>query len=279
MTTAIKPHKISRREWLAVIALLLIAFALRTAELMRVPPGLHNDEVAFAEITETVTHGRLAIFFPENIGNEGLAYYFAAPFMDVLGLNVLAIRLPAVFISLIAAALIWALARRWFGPVAALAALAAFSVTFWPVAFGRIGLHVVMMVPLATLAAYSIWRAQAAHGRRVKVWWALSGVCIGLAIDTYTAARILPAILMSLWRVHPHRTAGRVACMVERYRHSSSCGGYRRCAAVHHTGAKSGRRSTRLLRYRSPAARTHTRQLVACDRNVAAHVGDVCLCR
>jgi 4-amino-4-deoxy-L-arabinose transferase-like glycosyltransferase len=189
-------HKISRREWLAVIALLLIAFALRTAELMRVPPGLHNDEVAFAEITETVTQGRLAIFFPENIGNEGLAYYFAAPFMKVLGLNVLAIRLPAAFISLIAAALIWALARRWFGSIAALTALAAFSITFWPVAFGRIGLHVVLMAPLATLAAYAIWRAQAAHGRRVKMWWAISGMGLGLAIDTYTAARILPAILV-----------------------------------------------------------------------------------
>ena len=54
-----------------------IAFGLRTHDLLRVPPGLHNDEVAYAEITETVTQGRLAIFFPENIGNEGLAYYFA----------------------------------------------------------------------------------------------------------------------------------------------------------------------------------------------------------
>ncbi|MBP7686336.1 MAG: glycosyltransferase family 39 protein [Thermoflexales bacterium] len=196
MKTSLAGHKISRREWLVVIALLLIAFALRTHDVQRVPPGFHNDEVAFAEITETVTHGRLAIFFPENIGNEGLAYYFAAPFMKILGLNVLAIRLPAAFISLIAAVLIWALARRWFGPVAAVTALAAFSVAFWPVAFGRIGLHVVMLVPLATLAAYSIWRAQVASGRRVNAWWALSGVCIGLSIDTYTAGRILPAILV-----------------------------------------------------------------------------------
>lgn len=196
MTASSMNHSISRREWLAVIALLLVAFALRTYDFQHVPPGFHNDEVAFAEITETVTQGRLAIFFPENIGNEGLAYYFAAPFMKVLGLNILAIRLPAAFISLIAAVLIWALARRWFGPVAALTALAAFSVTFWPVAFGRIGLHVVLLVPLATLAVYSIWRAQVAQGRRAIVWWALSGVCIGLSIDTYTAGRILPAILV-----------------------------------------------------------------------------------
>jgi 4-amino-4-deoxy-L-arabinose transferase-like glycosyltransferase len=190
-------HTISQREWLAVIALLFIAFALRTHDLLRVPPGLHNDEVAFAEITETVTHGRLAIFFPENIGNEGLAYYFAAPFMSVLGQNVLAVRLPAAFISLLAACLIWALTRRLFGPLAAWAALGSFSITFWPVAFGRIGLHVVLMVPLATLAAYALWRARAAAARRVTAWWLVAGVCVGLAIDTYTAARILPVICLA----------------------------------------------------------------------------------
>jgi 4-amino-4-deoxy-L-arabinose transferase-like glycosyltransferase len=191
-----KIHKITRWEWFLIVALLLIAFGLRTYDLLRVPPGLHNDEVAYAEITETVTHGRLAIFFPENIGNEGLAYYFAAPFMKVLGLNLLAIRLPAVFISMIAACLIWAFTRRLFGAITAIAALASFCVIFWTVAFGRIGLHVVMMVPLATLAAYCLWRAQSATRRRVYVWWALSGVCLGAAIDTYTAARILPAILV-----------------------------------------------------------------------------------
>lgn len=188
-------HRIFLREWLAVIALLLIAFGLRTIDLTRVPLGLHNDEVAFAEITETVTHGRIAIFFPENIGNEGLAYYFAAPFMNVLGQNIFALRLPAAFISLIAACIIWAFTRRLFGPIAALTALASFTVVFWTVAFGRIALHVVMMVPLATLAAYCIWRAQSS--RRMKTWWALGGLFIGLAIDTYTAARILPIILIA----------------------------------------------------------------------------------
>ncbi len=172
---SMKTHQIARWEWILVVALLLIAFGLRTHDLLRVPPGLHNDEVAYAEITETVTQGRLAIFFPENIGNEGLAYYFAAPFMKVLGLNLLAIRLPAAFISMIAACLIWAFTRRLFGAIAAIAALASFAVIFWTVAFGRIGLHVVMLVPLATLAAYCLWRAQAATGRRVYAWWALSG--------------------------------------------------------------------------------------------------------
>ena len=41
-----------------------------------------------------------------------------------------------------------------------------------------------------------MWRAQSATGRRVYVWWALSGACLGASIDTYTAGRILPVILV-----------------------------------------------------------------------------------
>ena len=189
-------HTIGRREWTAVLALLLLAFALRTIDLTRVPPGLHNDEVADAEITESVTHGRLAIFFPENIGNEGLYYYFAAPFMDFIGNSIFALRLPPAFLSLISACIIWALARRLFGPVVALTALAGFTIAFWPVAFGRILLHVVMEVPLAALSAYAFWRAREVKGRRALGLFVVSGLCVGLAIDAYTAARILPFIFV-----------------------------------------------------------------------------------
>jgi 4-amino-4-deoxy-L-arabinose transferase-like glycosyltransferase len=190
------PHKISRREWMAVLVVLLLAFALRTIDLTRVPPGLHNDEVADALITRSVVGGRLAIFFPENIGNEGLYYYFAAPFMKFIGSSVFALRLPPAFLSLIAACVIWAFSRRLFGPIAAFTALIGFSIVFWPVEFGRILLHVVMEVPLAALAAYLFWRARETSQRRGLLLSALSGLCVGLAIDAYTAARVLPIIFV-----------------------------------------------------------------------------------
>src|SRR5512143_111343 len=190
-------RKISRREWLAVISLLLMACALRTLDSTRVPPGLHNDEIADAQITETFMNGRVAIFVPENIGNEALYYYFAAPFMRFIGNSVFALRLPAMFLSLIAMCLVWAVTRRLFGPVAALIALGGFAITFWTVAFGRIILHVVLEVPLAALAAYAFWRAREAHRRRAIAWSVLSGACLGLAIDAYTAARVLPAIIVT----------------------------------------------------------------------------------
>jgi len=198
------PHRIPGREWFAIVALLLLAFVLRTVDLTHVPPGLHNDEVVEIKITESVAGGRVAIFFPEDTGHEVLYYYLAAPFVRVFGSTIFAMRLPTIFLSMTGMCVIWALARRLLGPIAALVALAGFAIVFWTVEFGRIVSHVVMEVPLAALAAYCFWRAwsdtRAVRSRRQRwralVLWALSGVWLGLSINAYTAARALPAIFV-----------------------------------------------------------------------------------
>jgi hypothetical protein len=187
-------HKISRREWIAVVALILLAFALRMHDLAGAPPGLHIDELANVEMTESVTRGRVAIFFPENIGNEALYFYFAAPFMSLLGKSIVALRLPPIFMSMVGMCIIWALARRLFGPVAALVAMAGFAATFWTLLTGRILVRTVLELPLAALAAYFFWRARAASGRRVWAFFALSGLFAGLSIETYIASRVFPVI-------------------------------------------------------------------------------------
>ena len=191
------------REWFVIVVLLLLAFALRTVALTRIPPGLHNDEVVEIKIAESVADGRLAIFFPEDTGHEALYYYFTAPFVRVFGSAVFAMRLPAVFLSMISMCVIWALARRLLGPVVALTALTGSAIVFLPVEFGRVVSHVVMEVPLAALAAYCFWRAwpdtsaACSRQRRALMLWALSGLWLGLSINAYTAARILPAIFVA----------------------------------------------------------------------------------
>lgn len=184
-------------KWLIVIALLLLAFGLRTVALVEVPPGLHNDEVMEIQTTESVVNGRVGIFFPEDTGHEVLYYYFAAPFLRVLGSTPFAMRLPSVFLSMISMCVIWVLTRRLLGATEALSAAAGFAVVFWTVAFGRIISHVCMEVPLAALAAYFFWRGRASHGARAVALWGLSGLWLGLSINAYTAARILPVIYVA----------------------------------------------------------------------------------
>jgi 4-amino-4-deoxy-L-arabinose transferase-like glycosyltransferase len=190
------PH-IARREWIAIVAVLLLAFALRTIDLASVPPGLHNDEVVAAKFAEEVMHGRYAIFYPEDTGSEPLHYYFSAPIMSVFGKSVWAVRLPSIVLSMIAMCVIWALARRLFGPIAALTALAGSAITFWTVEFGRIVSPVVMIVPLGALSAYFFWRAFSTPGKRAIAMWIFAGVWLGMALLAYTASRVIPVVFVA----------------------------------------------------------------------------------
>jgi hypothetical protein len=177
--------------------MILLAFAVRVYDLHGTPPGLHIDELANVQMTETVTHGRFVIFFPENIGNEALYFYVAAPFMSLIGKSLEALRLPPIFMSIVGLCVIWALTRRLFGPVAALVAMAGFAVTFWTLLTGRILVRTVLELPLAALSAYCFWRARSATGRRTWIFFALSGLFAGLSIETYIASRALPVIFVA----------------------------------------------------------------------------------
>ncbi len=117
--------------------------------------------------------------------------------MSVFGQSVWAVRLPSIVLSMLAMCVIWALARRLFGPIAALTALAGFAITFWTVAFGRIVLAVVMIVPLGALSAYFFWRAFSAQGRRAVAMWVFAGVWLGMALLAYTAARVIPVVFVA----------------------------------------------------------------------------------
>lgn len=199
--------RISSREWLAVVALLLLAFALRTIDLTRVPPGLHNDEVVAAKLAERVMNGDILLFYPDDTGSEPLHYFVSGLVMRLWGSSVWALRWTSVILSLIAACVIWALARRLFGPLVALVALGGFAATFWTVQFGRIVSPVVIMVPLVSLSAYLFWRGRDSRGRREWLFYTLSGVSLGAAILAYTAPRIIPAVfvIFGLYAALTHR--------------------------------------------------------------------------
>ena len=188
--------RISSREWLAVVAVLLLAFALRVIDLSQVPPGLHNDEVVAAKLAERVMNGDIAMFYPEDTGSEPLHYFVSGLVMRIWGSSVWALRWTSVILSLIALCVIWALARRLFGSVVALVAESGFAVVFWTVEFGRIVSPVVIMVPLVTLSAYLYWRGRDGHGRREWLLYSLSGVALGLALLAYTASRIIPVVFV-----------------------------------------------------------------------------------
>ena len=88
-------------RWLVAATLvLLLASAMRLIALQTVPPGLAQDEVLDADIAQFIRGGEHALFFSHGYGHEPLYHYLAAPFAPLLGDNLLAMRLPSVYLGL-----------------------------------------------------------------------------------------------------------------------------------------------------------------------------------
>lgn len=190
-------------------ALLLAAFWFRAAGLLDVPPGLTHDEANHGREAIGILQGRLALFFPLNYGSEPLYSYTVAGLMALLGPNLLALRLVAVFFNLGAIAVTALWARRALGLRTAVLAAGLMAVSFWPVASAREALRAGMMPFFAAGAAVFFWLL---YGRdrqqRPFSRWFVAGftLCLAATLYNYLAARVwwllFPAFLLYLALAH-----------------------------------------------------------------------------
>ena len=179
---------------LLTLLILLLAAAFRLVALPDLPPGLAQDEVLDADIAQFIRGGEHALFFRHGYGHEPLYHYLAAPFAPLVGDNWLAVRLPSVFLGLLLVALTMRWARRDYGALAALVAGLGLAVSWWPVVFSRIGIRPILE-PLLLVAAVWFWPLRRAMvTRRGLLSAALGGLCLGLSVYSYTAARVVPLI-------------------------------------------------------------------------------------
>ena len=172
-----------------VVAILLIATALRTYRLTDVPPGIEHDEVAEWQIARGILAGHHALFFRQAYGQEPLYLYLQAAAITMWGDHLWTLRFTTFAIAMLTLAACYRLTRRLFGRLAALASLALIAVTLWPIFFSRLGLRA-MTLPLMVCLGADMWFS------RLRYKSILAGVFFGLAAYTYLAVRALPLLLV-----------------------------------------------------------------------------------
>jgi hypothetical protein len=185
---------------IALLLVLLYGFWLRMVNLTHAPPGLYYDEAAHGLDALRVWQGRFYIFFPTANGHEPLFTYLVAAFVRILDNTILAIRLPAAMLGVLAVAACYALGRRLVGPWPALFAAALVAVTFWTLTLSRIGYRANVLPVLFPLWLLSFWGCR---GRQELRPYLICGLLLGLVQYTYTAARIVPLLALILgwdWR-------------------------------------------------------------------------------
>ncbi|MBM4417428.1 MAG: glycosyltransferase family 39 protein [Chloroflexi bacterium] len=183
-----------------LVTIIAAGFGLRTWDLDRVPPGLFFDVAANLQDVIEVREGARPIWFVRNNGREPLMIYAETAASLVLGVNALAARYTALVFGLLTIPALYLLgcelgriyAREDWWIVGCVCAALGASGIYWLLNFSRLGLRVITLPLVLTIALTFTLRAL----RRFSVVdGAIAGTFLGGTLYTYTSARLLiPAI-------------------------------------------------------------------------------------
>jgi 4-amino-4-deoxy-L-arabinose transferase-like glycosyltransferase len=211
-------------HWLIIVALLLIAFGMRLYRLEELPPGLFHDEAYNTLDAKALAEGqphprfydswevyartvhpdwppeqtRFPVFLEGNYGREALFHYLGAIVIAIVGPKVWALRLVSASMGVLTVAVAYRITRELFTSEptrAARMALLASAVTtglYSLLAFSRLGLRIIMLVPLSGMTVALWWRATRERELR---WWISAGLLLGLTQYTYIPSRLLVVIV------------------------------------------------------------------------------------
>ena len=192
-----------RRERTAVILLLALGFALRLLAIGALPFGLNQDEASAGYETLALLREGIdrcgkpwpVLLVSWGSGQNVLMTYLAMPFVALLGLSELSIRLPNALLGCLTLPVFWLLARRCGGRRFGLLALGLLTVNPWHVMMSRWGLES-NLLPFFLLTG--VWLTSVSMERP----WALTGAAAAFGLSLYaygTAFFFLPLYL--LWAV------------------------------------------------------------------------------
>ena len=129
----------------AALLLILLGVAARAALLTAVPAGVHQDEAFAAYEAYCLSADGMDSWgyrFPVYLTTWGsgmsvLLSLAAVPFVRVLGLNLLAVRLPMLILSCLTLPALYGCVRRLYGERTGLVSLFLLAVSPWHVALSR----------------------------------------------------------------------------------------------------------------------------------------------
>lgn len=205
----------SNRFWLPLLAIVLFAAFLRLYALDSYPQFFHQDEAALGYDAWSIwntgkdQHGAPwpIHFRTYNDAVPPVANYLTAPFVGLLGLNEYTTRLPFALLGVATIFLVALLGRRWFSPLAGLAAALFLTIDPWHLNYSRMAFPASVAPFFTALALYAFTRAlailnQQSSGprstRSAFGWLALSALAFGLLTDAYPPLKLQGPLLLGI---------------------------------------------------------------------------------
>jgi 4-amino-4-deoxy-L-arabinose transferase-like glycosyltransferase len=187
----------NKKAWIYGLLFLIIAFGffLRFYNIENTPPGVYPDEAANGDDALRANEtGNYQWFYPNNTGREGLFMNLVALCFKLFGINVIALKLPAIIFGTLSILGTYLLTKELFKS-SRMGLIAAFlyASSFWAINFSRISFRANMLPFVLVFSFYFLFR-----GLRTKRWWdfAIGGFIFGVGMHTYIAWRVAPAVLL-----------------------------------------------------------------------------------
>ncbi len=197
-----------RAEAAALAGIVLLAAFFRLAALSEIPTLIHHDTASCALVGKAMLSGASRDPFALEQGwyhfpRLGLLPYAAS--LQLLGTNIVALRLVSALPGILLVPALYFLVRGWFGRAAATIAALYMACNHVAVHFSRDGIwniHSLALGVIGFAALFGGWR------RRSGCWLGVSGIALGLCLYTYTAGRLFFALgviaaAVMVWRERP----------------------------------------------------------------------------
>lgn len=187
-----------RMSFALAVLLLLVAAALRLWNLNSLPAGFSDSEFEHVRIMQDgVQQGDIRVFYQVNDrGQEGLYHTVLALTSTAFGEGALGLRMVSVFAGMISIALIYSLAARLFGHIAATLSAGVFAFAFATTLLSRMVIveaflplmvATVLLALVRALPVYYRVRAETSH----TIDFAAFGTLTGIALYLHPAGLML----------------------------------------------------------------------------------------
>ena len=179
-----------RGELAFVFALTVVTAVPRLVLLDSIPSGLHGDEGwTGLDAQRVLNEGWIGPYVKSALGQPTGPLYFAAPFVDVFGDSIFAVRFPMALLAIATVPLAYLTFRLMFDRTLASFAALLLALSLWHLHYSRIGFMVISW-PLVELLALSFLFLALRSGQPIA--WALAGLALGAGVYTYNAYPVFP---------------------------------------------------------------------------------------
>ena len=215
---------VSRREWqiritrwtLLILALSGIVIFFRVYHIQQTPAEPFSDHAEKLLDVYDVTQGLTHIFFPRNTGREAIQFYWTVLMNWIFGtgLSFLTLKIDTVGFGLFVLPFMYLLGKEIGGRRVGLLTFFITGIAYWPNLISRIGLRFPLYPLFVAPTMLYLIRGLRTRNRNDFI---LSGIFLGLGLNGYSPARILPflvAVAIILYILHAQSKGARRDALV-----------------------------------------------------------------